>query len=198
VVGTQALFGRQPLPLVRVVGILHADSGLHLPDFRAAERTYQLLVDAEEVARPSSAGGRVIVQTLLPTHHAIESVVSGQPGRFYAEEVEARRLLGYPPARHLVSLSVSGLQAGLVKTAAQEWTRCVRQSGAGPESIMLLGPVPSISGRPAGHHRYHILAKGLDRRALLEAVRQSVLTMEGQYKRGQLKFVIDVDPLDMT
>ncbi len=198
VVGTQALFGREPLPPVGVVGILHADSGLHLPDFRAAERTYQLLVDAGEVARPSSAGGRVIVQTLLPTHHAIESVVSGQPGRFYTEEVEARRLLGYPPARHLVSLSVSGMQGGLVKAAAQEWTRYVKKSGAGPESIMLLGPVPSISGRPAGHHRYHILAKGLDRRALLEAVRQSVLTMEDQYKRGQLKFIIDVDPLDMA
>ncbi len=198
VVGTQALFGREPLPLVGLVGILHADSGLHLPDFRAAERTYQLLVDAGEVARPSSAGGRVIMQTLLPAHHAIESVVSGQPGRFYAEEGEARRLLGYPPACHLVSLSVSGRQAGLVKTAAQEWTRCVKQSGTGAESIMLLGPVPSISGRPAGHHRYHILAKGPDRRALLEAVRQSVLTMEDQYKRGQLKFVIDVDPLDMT
>ena len=196
VVGTQTLFGGEPLPLTGLVGILHADSGLHVPDFRASERTYQLLVDATEVARPASAGGRVIVQTVLPGHHAIEAAVLGQPERFYEEELAARQLLGYPPACHLISLSVSGRQPASVSTAAQDWSRYVKQSHKS-ESIMLLGPVASVVGKAKGHHRYHILAKGPDRRALLDAVRQSVPAVEDRTKRAHLKFVIDVDPQDM-
>ncbi len=196
VVGTQAVFGGEPLPFAGLVGILHADSGLHVPDFRAAERTYQLLVDAAEVACSSSTGGRVIVQTVLPGHHAIEAVVLDQPDRFYEEELAARQLLSYPPACHLVSLSVSGKQESLVRTAAQEWSSYVKQSD-GSESITLLGPVSSMAGKAKGHYRYHILAKGRDREALLKAVRGSVPAVEDTYKRGRLKFVIDVDPQDM-
>lgn len=198
IVGTQALFGREPLPRMGLVGILHADSGLHVPDFRAAERTYQLLVDAGEVAWPLARGGRLIVQTLMPTHYAIESFVSGQPSRFYEEELAARRLLGYPPACHLVSLSVTGRELRLVQTAAAQWRRGVEESAGGSHLLMMLGPVPSLGGRPKGYQRYHILAKGHDRDLLLDAVRASVQAMERAYKRGQLKFVVDVDPVDMS
>jgi primosomal protein N' (replication factor Y) (superfamily II helicase) len=198
VVGTQALFGGEPLPCMGLVGVLQADSGLHVPDFRAAERTYQLLMDAGEVARPMADGGRMIVQTFMPTHHAIESFVSNQPGRFYEEELAGRRLLGYPPACHLVSLSVLGREMLLVQTAAGQWRRRVEQSAGGSHLLMMLGPVPSLGSRPKGQHRYHILAKGHDRELLLKAVSESVQAMEREYKRRELKFVVDVDPVDMS
>ncbi len=197
IVGTQALFQREPLPPVGLVGIVQADSGLHVPDFRAAERTYQLLVDAVAVARSASGGGRVVVQTLLPDHHAIASVVSGEPSRFYNEEMAARRLLGYPPAQHLVSLSVSGKHMRLVETAAQQWRTRLEQTIDREATVMILGPVPALGGRPRGHHRRQMLVKGADRPSLCRVIRDSVERMEREYKKGQIKFVVDVDPVDM-
>ena len=120
-IGTQALFQREPLLPVGLVGIVQADSGLHLPDFRAAERTHQLLVDAVNLARPASAGGRVIVQTMLPMHHVMQAVIAHDPARFYSEEMEARRLLGYPPVQHLIYLTVSGKDRRETESAAQRW-----------------------------------------------------------------------------
>lgn len=196
-IGTQALFQREPLPHVGLVGIVQADSGLHVPDFRAAERTYQLLAEAVSVAQPASAGGRVILQTLLPAHYAIESIVSHDPRRFYDEELAARRLLGYPPTLHLVSLSVSGKHPRLVETAAQQWRKRLEGSIGGQESVTVLGPVPAIGGRPRGHYRYQILVKEADRTLLCRRVRDSVEGMEHEYQKGQMKFVVDVDPIEM-
>lgn len=198
VIGTQAVFQREPLPYMGLVGIVHADSGLHLPDFRAAERTYQLLVDAVSVARSATEGGRVILQTWLPAHHAITSVVSGEPRRFYDEELSARRLLGYPPARYLVSLSVSGKDRRLVEQAARQWRAQLEEAVAGEGPVMMLGPVPSVAGRPRGFHRDQMLLKGDDRALLGRAVRDTVTCMETEYRRGYMKFTIDVDPVDMS
>lgn len=197
VVGTQVLFQRAPVPPVGLVGIVHADAGLHVPDFRAAERTYQVLVDAASWARSEVDGGRVIVQTLLPTHHAIESVVLGQPHRFYEEELAARQLLEYPPARHLASLSVSGRQAKIVDTAARAWRVEVEQTVDSEGQVAILGPVPALGGRPVGHYRQHMLVKGTDRTGLCRAIRRSVEQMERDYTKAQAKFVVDVDPMEM-
>ena len=196
-IGTQALFQREPLPQMGLVGIIHADSGLNVPDFRAAERTYHLLVDAVSLARPASSGGRVIVQTWLPTHHAVQSVLSGEPDRFYDEELAARRLLSYPPVCHLASLSVSSKELRLVEAAAKQWRMRLDQSVGGQEPVMLLGPVPAMSGRLRGHHRQQILVKGADRALLCRGIRESVERMELEYRKGQIKFVVDMDPVEM-
>ena len=196
-IGTQALFQREPLPHMGLVGIIHADSGLNVPDFRAAERTYHMLVDAVSLARPASSGGRVIVQTWFPTHHAVQSVLSGEPNRFYDEELAARRSLSYPPACHLASLSVSGKDLRSVETAAKQWRTRLDQSVSGQEPVMLLGPVPVMSGRLRGHHRHQILVKGADRALLCRGIRESVESMEREYRKGQIKFVVDIDPVEM-
>jgi primosomal protein N' (replication factor Y) len=196
-IGTQALFQREPLPRRGLVGILHADSGLNVPDFRAAERTYQLLVDAVSLARPASAGGRVILQTRLPAHHAVQAVLSGEPNRFYNEELAARRLLSYPPACHLAGLSVSGKDLRVVETAAKQWRKNLEQSIGGQEPVMILGPVPAMSGRPKGHHRHQMLVKAADRTLLCRGIRESVERMEREYRKGPIKFIVDVDPVEM-
>ena len=196
-IGTQALFQREPPPQRALVGILQADSGLNVPDFRAAERTYHLLIDAVSLARPASAGGRVLLQTFLPTHHAVQAVLSGEPDRFYGEELAARRLLNYPPACHLAQLSVSGKEVRVVETAAKLWRKRLEQLSVNQEPILILGPVPTMGRRPNRFHRYQLLVKGTDRTLLCRRLHESVERMEREYRKGRIKFVVDVDPVEM-
>jgi primosomal protein N' (replication factor Y) len=197
-IGTQAVFQREPLPPRGVVGILQADSGLHIPDFRAAERTYQLMDEAVAVARPSSEGGRVIVQTRMPTHHAVQAVLLGDPQRFYNEEVAARRLLNYPPACYLAALSVSGKDRQEVETAATRWRMCLEQSVGIEAPPSMLGPVPAMGKRPKGHHRFQILLKGADQAGLSRVIQKSVGQMEQEYRKNRVKFTVDIDPVELS
>jgi primosomal protein N' (replication factor Y) len=197
-IGTKVLFQKGPIPRRGLVGILQADSGLHLPDFRAAEQTYQLLVDAVNSAHPASEGGRVVLQTWLPAHHAVQAVISGEPNRFYDEELAARRLLSYPPACHLASLSVSGKESRVVESAVKEWKRALEQLPDGQDAIIVLGPVSTTGGRPKGRHRYQLLVKGADRTLLCRLVHQSVKKMERTYRTGGIKFIVDMDPVEMS
>lgn len=217
-IGTQALFQREPLPPVGLVGIIQADSGLHLPDFRAAERTHQLLVDAVNLARPATAGGRVILQTMLPMHHVMQAVTAHDPARFYSEEMEARRLLGYPPVQHLIYLTVSGKDRRETEFAAQrlvnELHKTLSAHAADTRSaaaslrqnlsvnlqssgMSVLGPVAAVGVGPAGIYGWHVMVKGGDRAAMRSGVRRSLEAMERAYPRRTLKFSVDVDPVDM-
>lgn len=196
-IGTQALFQREPFPRRELVGILHADSGLHVPDFRAAEHTYQLLDKAVSCGRPATEGGRVIIQTRLPSHHAVQAILSADPRRFYDEEMAARRLLNYPPACHLATLSVAGRNRQEVEAAAIEWKSGLEESLDGRASTALLGPVPAMGRLPKGHHRHQILMKGTDRPLLCRLIQGSVERMEDTHRRGQIKFVVDIDPVEM-
>jgi len=196
-IGTQALFQREPLPRRGLVGILQADSGLHVPDFRAAERTYQLLDEAVSFARPASEGGLVVLQTRLPSHHAVQAILSADPRRFYDEELAARRLLNYPPFCHLAALSVSGKDRQELETAATRWKGRLEGSLDGEESLTVLGPVPTMGKSLKGHHRYQILVKGTDRARLCRLIQESVESLESAYRKGQIKFTVDIDPVDM-
>lgn len=217
-IGTQALFQREPIAPVGLVGIVQADSGLHLPDFRAAERTHQLLVDAVDLARPSPAGGRVILQTSLPMHHVMEAITGHEPARFYDEEIEARRLLGYPPVQHLIYLTVAGKDRRLTESAARRWVSELhtlvptRPAIALPipapaqrrpsdvsqtQGIAILGPVAAVGVGSTGMLGWHIMVKGDDRRAMRAGVRRSLEIMEQAYPRRACKFSVDVDPVSM-
>lgn len=217
-IGTQALFQREPIAPVGLVGIVHADSGLHLPDFRAAERTYELLVDAVNLAKPASAGGRVIVQTALPMHHAMQAVAAHAPSKFYDEELQARRLLGYPPVQHLIYLTVSGKDRRQTELAAQQWVSELHKAlpvrpaarlsvpasayqnlSADPQSqgVVVLGPVAAVGVASTGALGWHIMVKGGDREAMRAGVRRSFETMEQAYPRRACQFTVDVDPVEM-
>lgn len=196
-IGTQALFQREPLPCRELVGILHADSGLHIPDFRAAERTYQHLDDAVGFARPASEGGRVILQTRLPTHHAVQAVLFNDPQRFYEEEYAARRLLNYPPICHVATLSVMGKDSREVETAAVQWKHRLDESAHEEKPLTLLGPVPTPGRNTQGRYRHQLLVKGTDRAFLCARIRESVERLEHQYRNKRMTFVVDMDPVDM-
>jgi primosomal protein N' (replication factor Y) len=212
-VGTQLLLRDDVVPTVGVVGVVQADAGLSLPDFRAAERTYHLLADAVGLAQPSSSGGRVIIQSYLPSHHAIQAVVQQDETIFRAEELAHRMTLGYPPAVHLIVLHISGSQEKIIQEAALAWATRLRfpgvnakaaqqASGEGKatgqaEGLTILGPVPSPVPKLRGRFRRQILIKSRARDAAAQAVGRTVEELEQRYPSRLVKFDVDVDPLEM-
>jgi len=216
IVGTQLLLRRGPLPRMGLVGVVQADAGLSMPDFRSAERTYHMLLDAVSLADSARNGGQVIVQTYLSSHHAIQAVAQNDESVFLLEELSHRLALGYPPTLYLIALLVSGSDEKMVRDAATAWvvrlTTYSSLSVARPtltekvhstaESIdrrgrlTVLGPVPSPVSRLRGRYRWQILVKSLEREVGLEAVRVTVKEMERTYQRRAVKFDIDVDPIE--
>jgi primosomal protein N' (replication factor Y) len=217
IVGTQLLLRRGPFPTMGLVGIVQADAGLSVPDFRSAERTYHTLLDAVSLASSAGAGGQVIVQTHLSSHHAIQAVAQNDESVFLSEELSHRTALGYPPAVYLIALLVSGTNEKMVRDAATFWvarlTACSSPSVAGqtaaatapstvqsigrPDRLTVLGPVPSPVARLRGRYRWQTLVKSLERDLGLEAVRITVKDMERIYQRRAIKFDVDVDPIEI-
>ncbi len=217
IVGTQLLLRRGPLPTMGLVGMVQADAGLSVPDFRSAERTYHTLLDAVALASPTGAGGQVIVQTSLASHHAIQAVAQDDESLFLSEELSHRAALGYPPSVHLIALLVSGTDGNMVRDAATAWvarlTACASPSVAGqaamaktrpmaplmgrPGPLTILGPVPSPVAKLRGRYRWQILVKSLEGDAGLAAVRTTVKDMERTHHRRSIKFDVDVDPIEM-
>jgi primosomal protein N' (replication factor Y) len=127
----------------------------------------------------------------------VQAILSADPRRFYDEELAARRQLNYPPACHLATLSTLGKNRQEVETAATQWKSRLEGALGGGASITLLGPVTIMGRRPKGHHRYQILVKGTDRARLCRLIQESVERMEDDYRKGRMKFVVDIDPIEM-
>jgi primosomal protein N' (replication factor Y) len=199
-IGTQMLFRGFPLPPVGLVGLPYADAGLHVPDFRSAERTYQTLLDAAGLALPGDAGGKVVLQTYMPAHHAIASVVQQNETLFYEQELAFRKALGYPPFTHLISLHVSGKNAKLVQKAAGEWAGRLKVAAADlfPDEVTIMGPIPAPVAQLRGRHRWQLLVKSAQAEAARQTVRQTLEELERNKKRRGLKFDVDVDPMEMS
>ena len=106
VIGTELLFHRPLIRHAKFVGIPYADSGLHIPDFRSAERTFHLLVQAVQLADGGSTCSGVILQTFLPSHHVIRAVAQHDPEIFHEQELAVRKALGYPPFTHLIQMAI--------------------------------------------------------------------------------------------
>jgi len=204
-IGTQLVLRDYAVPVVGLVGVIHADGSLNLPDFRAAERSYHMLCEAVALALPGKDGGRVVIQSLLPSHHAVQAVVHQDERIFSTEELRHRTALGYPPAVQLIGLYVSGRDQGLVEKAASELADRIRASlvvsdqalptGLGENAV--LGPVPPPGPNIRGRHRRQILVKSAWRERGLRSVRQNLELVEDAYPRHAVKFDVDVDPVEM-
>ena len=194
-IGTQLLFQDMPTQPVGFVGIPYADAGLHRPDFRSAERTYHALRDAVGLARTD---GLVVLQTILPDHHAIASIAEGDPARFYEQELAFRRALGYPPFAHLISLCVSGKTDAAVRTAAERWAAAVKEHGKkNAGTVTVLGPIPASVERVRGRHRRQILVKSADAEAARHSVKATLEKIEAGKEHRGLKFDVNVDPMEL-
>jgi primosomal protein N' (replication factor Y) len=184
-VGTQMIAKGLDLPLVSVVGVIAADTGLHLPDFRAGERTFQLLTQVAGRAGRQSAGAQVVLQTYAPDHYALLAAQEHDFPAFYTQEIAFRRQIGYPPFSRLVRFVYTSGSDDRGRRAADELAAEIRRLAAGLDlgDWSIIGPAPAFFHRQRNRFRWHLLLRAADPAALLESLR---------LPRG---WVLDVDPV---
>ncbi|MGH7809993.1 MAG: replication restart helicase PriA, partial [Candidatus Binatia bacterium] len=197
-VGTQMITKGHDVSGVTLVGALMADLSLNLPDFRAAERTFQLL---SQVAGRSGRGndpGRVIIQTYAPDHYALKFLLAHDYQGFFNAESEFRRALNYPPYGRLINLRLDGPKMADVEQQAQLLAAALRQSltrtEKSREPIEVLGPAPAPIEKLRNRFRWQILLKGKQSPALLELARQARSLVP---RSPVVRLHIDVDPYSM-
>ena len=163
-VGTQMLAKGLDLPLVTLVGVILAEVGLNFPDFRAGERTFQLLTQVAGRAGRSPLGGRVILQTFQPNHYAIQAASRHDYKGFYNTELGYRRQIGYPPFSRLLRLEYRHQQAERAEQTALSLASQIQQWLADGDfrSTEMIGPVPCYFGKLRGYYRWQIILRGPD------------------------------------
>jgi primosomal protein N' (replication factor Y) len=194
-IGTQMIAKGHDVPGVTLVGVIHADAALNFPDFRAAERTFQLLAQVAGRAGRGERAGRVIVQTLQPEHYSLRAATAHDFAGFAEAELAARRQLGYPPFARCILLRLEGSAPAAVEQLAHDAARALRQRADG--AIGVLGPAPAPLERLRQRHRQHILARA-SRGALLRRVVGDVLPeLRAAARAKDVRVVVDVDPQHM-
>jgi primosomal protein N' (replication factor Y) len=192
-VGTQMIAKGHDIPNVTLVGIVSADVGLGLPDFRAAERTFQLLTQAAGRAGRGETPGIVLIQTINPDHYAIRCAAAQDYEAFYQKEIEFRRLMRYPPF---------GALAHVLVRAAQE-EEALRKSAAlgrllepAPEGVKVLGPAAAAVPRLKNEYRFQMLLKSASRKRLSQALGE-LRRFATAEKWNPTTLAIDVDPVTL-
>ena len=193
--GTQMIAKGLDFPNVTLVGVVSADSALHLPDYRAAERTFQLVTQVAGRTGRGDRGGRVIVQTFDPDHPAIQAAVRHDYNRFAQDELPGRRALGYPPYGVLARIIARGAVDKLVHAYLEQVTASMKQHAAETDSkFRFVGPAPAPITRLRGEYRHHlqVLAPTGDAiRNVLRAGWAPLTPPEG------VRTIADIDPVDM-
>ena len=192
-VGTQMIAKGHDIPNVTLVGVVSADVGLGVPDFRAAERTFQLLTQVAGRAGRGNLPGIVLIQTINPDHYAVRFAAAQDYELFYKKELEFRRLMRYPPFSALANL--------LVRSQSQE--EALRMAGElghlltpPAESLKILGPAEAPVPRLKNEYRYQLLIKAGSRKVLKETL-ESVRRFAAERNWKATALVIDVDPLTL-
>lgn len=191
-VGTQMIAKGHDFPRVTLVGVMSADVGLGVPDFRAAERTFQLITQVVGRAGRGERPGEAFVQTFFPGHYAVKHGCAQDYETFVARELEFREALRYPPATAMVNVVVRGSTLERAMEAARVLARETARGLAG-RRVWLLGPAPAPLTRLRGEHRAQFFLKGTDRRAMNQALRAALAARPAVARRA----VIDIDPLSM-
>jgi primosomal protein N' (replication factor Y) len=161
-VGTQMLAKGLDLPLVTLVGVILADVGLNMPDYSAAERTFQVLTQVAGRAGRSPLGGEVIFQTFQPEHYVLRAASQHSYREFYKQELEYRRQLGYPPFARLVRLEFRHSDEHQAETAAQKIAGEIKTwlAQEGRRATEMMGPAPCFFARLGGFYRWQIVLRG--------------------------------------
>jgi primosomal protein N' (replication factor Y) len=192
-VGTQMIAKGHDIPNVTLVGVVLADIGLSMPDFRAAERTFQLLTQAAGRAGRGDTPGRVIVQTLSPEHYAVRMAAGQDYEGFYKKELEFRKWLRYPPYAAVANVLV---RAEKQQDALDMATKLGYLLNPPPEGIRVIGPAEAPVPRLKNEFRYQILIKAVKRAVLRDALNQlRAFAQKDRWPATAL--VVDVDPISL-
>ena len=193
-IGTQMIAKGLDFPLVTLVGVVSADTPLHQPDFRAAERTFQLLSQVAGRAGRSEAGGRVMVQTFHPAHYGIRLAVENNYRAFAQKESAMRKEAGYAPFLRLLRIVLSSRNEKEVESAARLAAEALCRA-VPPGMGQVLGPAPAPITMINGRHRRHLLVKSQGR----EGIECAAAAVKAALRRrkGGVRLVLDVDPQSM-
>ncbi|HEY2825502.1 MAG TPA: primosomal protein N' [Gemmatimonadales bacterium] len=198
-VGTQMVAKGLDFPGVTLVGVVDADTGLHMPDFRGAERTFQLIAQVAGRAGRGPKGGAVLVQTRSPDHPALIAAAAHDFPSFATGELAVRRDPPYPPHAELVNVVVSATsEAGAANAAVAlgEWLRAFTASRA--PAVEVLGPAPAPISRLKGRWRWRLLLRATDRSLLGRVLRYAVRRApQGGAARDQIRTIFDRDPIQL-
>ena len=190
-VGTQMIAKGLDFPEVTLVCVVAADVSLNIPDFRASERTFNLLTQVAGRAGRGDSGGEVIVQTYAPSHYAILTAAKHDYEKFYEEEIKFRKELLFPPYVKLVKITVRARNDEVALKSSQELTDAIK---AADKDMLVAGPAPAPIARMRGYFRYNILLKGADRAAMCALLRKVL----GHFRKPHGVLVaVDVDPISM-
>ncbi|MGE4231997.1 MAG: primosomal protein N' [Bacteriovoracia bacterium] len=185
-IGTQIVAKGHDFPNVTFIGILFADVNLHVPDFRSAERTFQLLSQVAGRSGREDKPGKVILQTLIPEHYVIQCAKTHDYRSFYHLEVEQRALFGYPPFSRIAQLQFKDLKEDRARKQAQRIEKILDGLCANSKTVEFLGPTPAAIARVQNQFRWNILLKSeksTDLNALVKTLRKEGVRY------------IDVDPV---
>ena len=191
-IGTQMIAKGLDFPNVTLVGVVYADLSLHLPDFRAGERTYQLLAQVAGRAGRGDVAGEVIVQTYTPFHPAVQAVRNLDFEGFVAQDLEFRRELGYPPFGHLVCVGVRGASEEKVAEVAARLHAAL--APVVPATVVLGDPTPAPIARIKGAYRYQIL---LRTRAVRSVAGPLAASLRAVRLPSDVHAAIDVDAVSL-
>lgn len=195
-IGTQMVAKGLDFPKVTLVGVILADTALHLPDFRAGERSFNLLTQVAGRAGRSIAGGDVILQSYQPEHYSIMAASHHDYDQFYAEEITKRDDTDYPPVGHALSILVHGesedtvrqacyvLESILIRLADVEWP-----------NVVVLGPAPAPLTKIRRRFRWHFLLKAPKSSELRELVKKAMNEVPPTITRGDVEVVLNMDPM---
>ena len=195
VIGTQMVAKGHDFPGVQLVGVVAADIGLHLPDFRAAERTFQLLTQVAGRAGRAARPGRVVVQTFVPDHYALAPVSSHDFEGFYREEIQHREALGYPPFGGLTRIVVHAEDEALAQDSIERIVRAAREALPAGGRVEVLGPSPAPISKLRGRFRFMCLLKG-EQGALMRSAARAALAAARRLPR-EAQMTLDVSPVNM-
>jgi len=193
-VGTQMIAKGHDIPNVTLVGVVSADVGLGVPDFRAAERTFQLLTQVAGRAGRGAVPGIVLIQTINPDHYAVRIAAAQDYQAFYEKELAFRRMMRYPPFSAMANVLVRSEKKEMAMRLSSELGLLLTPP---PEKLRVMGPAEAPVARVKNEYRYQFLIKAASRTALNELL-QRIRWFALERKWGATALVIDVDPLSLT
>ena len=200
-VGTQMVTKGHDFPGITLVGIICADLSLSFPDFRAGERTFQLLAQVAGRAGRSSTQGRVILQTYNPDHFSIQCARNQDFDAFYRKEIESRKALDYPPFSRMVQIKISSRdrskgnqQADIMGSLSRE---IIQTNPLFKKTIRMFGPLESPLPKIAARYRWQLLFKGLHLSPLREFLQQLLFATQADRHNRGVKVAVDMDPFFM-
>jgi len=192
-VGTQMVAKGLDFPNVTLVGVVSADTSINMPDFRAAERTFQLLTQVAGRAGRGEHPGEVVVQTFSPEHYSLQMALSQDYPGFYAREIQFREELGYPPFSRFANIVCVDEESREARRKAQVVAEACRRCA--PREVEVIGPAPAPLSRLKGLYRFHVVLRAPVDAPLSEIVRGALATLAAEDRR---RTVVDIDPMSMA